>query len=104
MMPLHYMRIQLTFGIGYFIEHAARRRPDTLKACFLASSCEAAWWRTGRGCAQRRQVAAADASRGPRYLCQSCSAPPARGLLPDAALARLAAVSNTTASGRGGRG
>ena len=100
MMPLHYMRI-LSFGIGYPIEHAARRRPDTLKAFFLAGSCGATCWRAGRGCAQRRQGAAADASRGPKYPCQSCSALPARGSLPDVALARLAAGSTTSASWRG---
>ena len=99
-MPLHYMRI-LSFGIGYPIEHAARRRPDTLKAFFLAGSCGATCWRAGRGCAQRRQGAAADASRGPKYPCQSCSALPARGSLPDVALARLAAGSTTSASWRG---
>ena len=99
-MPLHYMRI-LSFGIGYPIEHAARRRPDTLKAFFLAGSCGATCWRAGRGCAQRRQGAAADASRGPKYPCQSCSALPARGSLRDVALARLAAGSNTSASWRG---
>ena len=99
-MPLHYMRI-LSFGIRYPIEHAARRRPDTLKAFFLAGSCGATCWRAGRGCAQRRQGAAADASRGPKYPCQSCSALLARGSLRDVALARLAAGSNTSASWRG---